>query len=179
MAEQHQDFNEVIAIASSTTTFSGVYQIDPEMRLIDIESEVQAIAGAAPTIDVTPQFSSDGSTWVDDVALTQQTATGTEKGRVAKAKTYMRFKIVTAGTFTSCTMRMFAQAIPGNDSGVKDGETYVSSVLSFMGAVVADVTAMAAVTIGKATKLFTDVAGRLIVTLGNAARRRESYNGQT
>ena len=166
MRELHDDYNEVIEIASSTTTFSGVYQIDPTMRLVDIEAEVQAVVGAAPTIDITPQVSSDKVTWVDDIALAQKTGTGTEKARLIKAKTYLRFKIVTAGTFTSARVRVFAQAIPGDDSGAVDGETYSTSILSIMGAVVADVTSMAAVTIGKATKLFTDVAGRLIVTLG-------------
>jgi len=124
----HNDFNQRLSISATETNFSDAYQIESGMRHVQIEAEVEAIAGAAPTVDITIQVSSDNENWVDVVDLPQQTATGTEKTDVSNPKTWMRFKIVTGGTFTSADIRLFAQAFAGDSSGKGEVTTLIDNV---------------------------------------------------
>ena len=107
---QQNDFNQVLDITAAGTVYSDAYQLLPNSNTLDVSAETEAIGGTSPTVDVTVQVSEDKETWTDLQALTQlTTATKVTYENLANLMTFARFKVVTAGTDPTATLRLFAQ----------------------------------------------------------------------
>lgn len=116
------DFNQQLSLSGAATTYSDVYQLSPSVGHVEASVNVSAIAGTSPTLVATVQTSQDKVTWEDRNSLPTFAATGTKKIRVTEPKTYVRIKLVLAGTTPTATVTLFAI---GREGEGEASETFV------------------------------------------------------
>lgn len=116
------DFNQQLSLSGAATTYSDVYQLSPSVGHVEASVNVSAIAGTSPTLVATVQTSQDKVTWEDRNSLPTFSATGTKKIRVTEPKTYVRIKLVLAGTTPTATVTLFAI---GREGEGEASETFV------------------------------------------------------
>lgn len=116
------DFNQQLSLSGAATTYSDVYQLPSNVGHVEASVNVSAIAGTGPTLIATVQTSQDKVTWEDRNALPTFAATGTKKIRVTEPKTYVRIKLVLAGTTPTATVTLFAI---GREGEGEASETFV------------------------------------------------------
>ena len=102
------DFNQQLSLSGAATTYSDVYQLPSNVGQVEANVNLSALAGTSPTLAVTVQTSQDKVTWEDRNVLPTFAATGTKKIRATEPKTYIRFKLVLAGTTPTATVTLFA-----------------------------------------------------------------------
>lgn len=120
------DFNDNIVLAEAGTSYSDIYQIDPNANVVDASITVSALDGTSPTLDVTAQVSLDGKAWKDRASFEQFTEAATKSTRFGEPLSYVRFKLVTGGTTPTGSLSITAQMRTVADS--KDAEFSVTQV---------------------------------------------------
>ena len=112
---------EAIALVAAGTTYlpseSGIEAGHFASREIEATMQITAIVGTDPTLQVTPQYSYDKVTWIDQPStyvfdLITGGVTSLPAAQTLQLTTtaiYMRFKLVAAGTvFTSAAGTLWA-----------------------------------------------------------------------
>lgn len=113
------------------STVSESYQIDSQAELVDVEVEVESIAGSTPTLTVTIQVSDDNVNFTDYEKFSAVTAAGRKMRQVEKVQTFMRFVTVLTGINTTATFRIHAVAKVGEVANNKTGY-YITEDTSFV-----------------------------------------------
>jgi len=86
-------------------TYTDWYELEDEAEAVYSVAYVDAVAGTAPTIDITSQISIDQ----DGDAFAQFITTGNKQLTVMPVKRFFRFKIVLGGTSPLATIRLHSE----------------------------------------------------------------------
>ncbi|MEW6095366.1 MAG: hypothetical protein AB1567_02400 [bacterium] len=92
-------------LPSEARTTSGESQIIPIDYYTNAQVflDITAASGTSPTLDVTIEYSPDGSRWFTHTSFSQKTTTGKDTLRISSLGAYMRIKYTIAGTTPSFT----------------------------------------------------------------------------
>ncbi len=100
-----------ISITATGTTYTQSIGVHDTAEKINVLLNVTASGGTSPTLDVTPQWSTDdGTTWFDaedesatSLALAQVTGVTKKQKTLDAVATAIRFKLVAGGTSPTFT----------------------------------------------------------------------------